>query len=145
MTLEEILASPTREDVFAFIRDDQQRMFRIDVESDSTIRADLTRNQENMTRFMQATSGYLAAVGPAVQAGILPPNAAVEIFTAFARNFKLGKQAEDALDKLGEEAEAKSKEPPKRRRASRRHRRRSARRGRHHERAKEENAAPDQS
>lgn len=94
------------------MRSDLMRAYKIDVESDSTIRADLTRNQENMSQFLQGTAQYIAAVGPAVQAGQMPGEVAVEIFTAFARNFKLGKQAEDALDRMAEAAKQPQPEKP---------------------------------
>lgn len=101
---EELLEKPTFEEVLQVLRSDVQRQYRIDVESDSTIRADLVRSQQNMTLFLQGTAQYIQAVGPAVQANILNPKVAVEVFAAFARNFKLGKAAEDALSQLSEEA-----------------------------------------
>lgn len=78
--------------------------YRIDVESDSTVRADLTRQKEEATGFMQAASGYFAAVGPLVQQGALPVDVAVEIFSSFSRMFNLGKAVEDALDQMVEKA-----------------------------------------
>jgi hypothetical protein len=93
------------------MRSDVLRSYKIDVESDSTIRADLTRNQENMSQFLQGTAMYIGAVGPAVQAGQMPSEVAVEIYTAFARNFKLGKQAEDALDRMAEAAREAAQQP----------------------------------
>lgn len=101
---EELLEKPTFEEVLQVLRSDVQRQYRIDVESDSTIRADLARSQQNMTLFLQGTAQYIQAVGPAVQANVLNPKVAVEVFAAFARNFKLGKAAEDALSQLSEEA-----------------------------------------
>jgi hypothetical protein len=97
--------------VIQVMKSDVLRTYKVDVESDSTIRADLTRNQENMANFLQGTAQYIAAVAPAVQAGQMPGEVAVEIFTAFARNFKLGKQAEDALDRMGDNA--RKPQPPK--------------------------------
>ena len=78
------------------------RSYRIDVESDSTVRADVSRNQEQMNLFLQGTAQFIQAVGPAVQSGQFPPEVAMEIYSAFARSFKLGKQAEDALDGLSQ-------------------------------------------
>lgn len=106
---------PTVEEVEPLLRDDLLRSFKIDVESDSTIRADLTRNQQVMGEFVQGTAAYIQSVGPAVQAGLLPANVAVDIYAAFARNFKLGKQVEDSLDKLAENATkaAQQPQPPK--------------------------------
>jgi hypothetical protein len=93
------------------MRSDLLRSYKVDVESDSTIRADLTRNQENMANFLQGTAMYIGAVGPAVQAGQMPSEVAVEIYTAFARNFKLGKQAEDALDRMADAAREEARQP----------------------------------
>lgn len=109
--LNEILKKPTFEEVLQLLRSDIQRQYRVDVESDSTIRADLARSQENMSMFLQGTAQFLQAAGPAVQAGMLPGAVAVEIFSSFARNFKLGKSAEDALSTLTEQAKEKEGQP----------------------------------
>ena len=37
--------------------------------------------------------------------------AVIDVYSAFARNFKLGKQAEDALDKIGQLAAEQAKQP----------------------------------
>lgn len=78
--------------------------FRVDIETDSTIRADLTRSQESMNQFLQATGAFAQAMGGIVQVAPQVVPAAIEVYTAFARNFKLGKQAEDALDQLQQKA-----------------------------------------
>jgi hypothetical protein len=48
---------PSREDVEKVLRNDTMRGYRIDVESDSTIRADMTRNQNNMNQFLTGHGG----------------------------------------------------------------------------------------
>jgi hypothetical protein len=108
-----LLNKPSQEEVEGLLRDDVSRAFRIDVESDSTIRADMTRNQQYMSQFLEGTAQYMQAVGPAVQEGVFPADIAVEIYSAFARNFKLGKQAEDALDRLADQAKKSAQQPPK--------------------------------
>lgn len=105
------LKEPSVEEVFGVMQSDLMRAYRVDIESDSTVRGDLTRNQKAMGDFLGGTAQYIAAVGPAVQAGQMDAQVAVEIFSAFSRNFKLGKQVEDALEKMAEES-AKPK-PPK--------------------------------
>lgn len=76
------------------------RGFRVDVETDSTIRADMTRSQEQMNLFMQVTSQFLPAAMGALQQAPQLAVPLVEVYTAFCRQFRLGKQAEDALDGL---------------------------------------------
>lgn len=109
--IQKAMNEPSLEEVMHVIKSDKVRTYRIDIESDSTIRADLTRKQQDMTLFLQGTAQYIAAVGPAVQSGQMPEAAAVEVYASFARNFKLGKQAEDALESMADAA-AKPK-PPK--------------------------------
>lgn len=111
--VEAMLKKPSMEAVDQVLRNDTMRGFRIDVESDSTIRADMTRNQQMMTQFLSGTAEFMQAVGPAVVQGFFPPDTAVEVFTAFARNFRLGKQAEDALDRLADQARKQKEQPAK--------------------------------
>ena len=82
--------------------------YRIDVESDSTVRADLTRQKAEVSEFLQGASAYFAAVAPLVQEGALPADAAVEIFAATSRMFNLGKSVEDTLEKMVADAKAKA-------------------------------------
>lgn len=91
-------------EIMQVLQDDLLRTYRIDVETDSTIRGDITRNQEQMANFVQGTAQYAQAMGPLVQQ--FPPmlQPAVDIYQAFARQFKLGKQAEDALENLSQGA-----------------------------------------
>lgn len=86
-------------------------MYRIDVESDSTVKADLSRQKAESAEFLTGAASYFQAVGPLVQEGALPMEAAVEIFAANARLFNLGKSVEDTLDKMITDAKAKAGQP----------------------------------
>jgi hypothetical protein len=90
----------TMESVIRLLRDDAQRRFRIDIETDSTIRADVQRQQENITGFVQGFGGFIQAIGPAVQSQALPMKVAAEMIKSFSRAFKLGRSVEDALDEM---------------------------------------------
>ncbi|MFE0015972.1 hypothetical protein ACFWXH_14075 [Mesorhizobium sp. NPDC059054] len=74
--------------------------YRIDVETDSTVRADVSRKKQEATEFMTASSAFFGAVGPLVQQGVMPANAAITIYGSFARLFNLGKAIEDVLDEM---------------------------------------------
>lgn len=110
--LEEMLQQPSREDVEEVLREDVMRSYRIDIESDSTIRGDLSRNQSIMNNFLQGTAQFAAAMGPLVMQSpqLLPM--VFEIYAAFARQFKLGRQAEAAIDKAIDGARKQSQQPP---------------------------------
>lgn len=99
-------------EVMQILKSDVMRSYRIDVETDSTVRADLQRRQENIAQFVQGTAQYIAAVGPAVQAGQMPAEVAAELFGAFASVFKLGRKAEDALDRMSTAAQQPQPEKP---------------------------------
>jgi len=100
--LQDTISKPSQEEVISLLKGDATRGFRIDIESDSTIRGDLQKNQEQMSAFLQGTAQYLSAVGPLVKEGAMPKDIAIEIYSAFCRSFRLGKQAEDALDRLAD-------------------------------------------
>jgi hypothetical protein len=75
--------------------------YRVDVETDSTVRADLTQKKTEMAEFLTGTGQYFASMQPVVAAGgpaVAEP--LIEIYAAATRNYDLGKSAEDALDKL---------------------------------------------
>jgi hypothetical protein len=73
--------------------------FRIDVESDSTVRADLTQKKQEQAEFLQGTAAYFQGVAPMVESGVMSQEGALEIYAATARLFTLGKSTEDALDR----------------------------------------------
>lgn len=86
--------------------------YRIDVESDSTVRADLARGREEMGQFLQGTGQYFAAMAPIAQQAPQAMEHIAEIYGSFARQFNLGKQAEDALERLVLMAKEMSQNPP---------------------------------
>lgn len=101
----EAFKRPSLEKVMEIMRSDARRAYRIDIETDSTIRSDVQRFQQQSAQFLQGTTAYIQAMGPLVQQGVLPPDMAIELFLAFARQFKLGKTTEDALEQLRSQAQ----------------------------------------
>lgn len=92
--------------------------YRIDVESESTIRADLTMKKQESAEFLAASAAYFQAVGPLVQQGTLPAEMAIEIYAANARLFNLGKSIEDLIEQMVQQAkqaaeQAKANPQPK--------------------------------
>lgn len=87
------------------LQQDKLRTYRVDIESDSTIRGDLARNQRTMAEFIAGTAQYIGAFTPLIQVKPESLPAIISIYAAFSRQFKLGKQAEDELDKLVQAAQ----------------------------------------
>lgn len=100
--LVEYLKKPTWEEVKQVMASDAMRSYRVDIETDSTITADQNRSQQNMATFIEGLASFSQAVGPGIQAGIIELDVATDILTGFARNFQLGKKAEDAIERMGE-------------------------------------------
>lgn len=88
----------TLEQVMEVLRSDLLRQYRIDIETNSTIQALESANQKAIGELLTGIGQMAQAVIPAVQAGMLPGEAASEIVKAVVRKFKLGRAVEDALD-----------------------------------------------
>lgn len=110
--VEQALQLPTWDEVRQIMASDALRSFRVDIETDSTIEADQVRAQQNMAAFVTGLAEFTAAFGPGVQAGLIPKDAAADVLVAFARKFKLGRQAEDALERIGKQARQPQAEQP---------------------------------
>jgi hypothetical protein len=98
----EMLKKPTWEECIQLLRDDKQRSFRVDIETDSTISGNYAADQQAITQLLQGVSAFIADAGPAVESGYLPLEAAKAMIMAAVRRFKLGREVEDALDMIGE-------------------------------------------
>lgn len=89
----------------------QWDQFRIDVESDSTIRADATQNRQEMGEFLQGTASFFQTMAPIAQQAPESVGPLAKMYAAFARQFNLGKEAEDALDEFIQMAQQASEKP----------------------------------
>ena len=101
--LEEVLEKPTWEECMQILRDDKQRSYRVDIETDSTIAGDQAADQKAVTELLTGVSTFISNAGPAVAAGYLPLEAAKVMMMAAIRRFKMGREVEDALDMIGED------------------------------------------
>ena len=85
--------------------------YRIDVESDSTVRADTQKSRSEMSAFLQGTGQFFGAMEPVVRGSPKAAAPIAKMFASFARQFSLGKSGEDAISELAEMAEAEAKAP----------------------------------
>tara|TARA_R110000803_G_scaffold671_3_gene2366 strand:- start:2519 stop:5023 length:2505 start_codon:yes stop_codon:yes gene_type:complete len=105
------MALPTWEEAMQVLRDDKQRAYRIDIETDSTVAGDQAADQKAITELLTAISGFIQNAGPAVAAGYLPLEAAKSLLMTSVRRFKMGREVEDALDMIGVEEEEGGEQP----------------------------------
>ncbi len=87
--------------------------YKINIETDSTIRSDLSRVKGEMGEFLGATGNYFNTMAPVVAQAPAVAGPIVELYAAFARQFNLGKQAEDALEAMVAAAKQQAAQPPK--------------------------------
>ena len=103
--LEEILQKPTWDECMQVLRDDKQRSYRVDIETDSTIAGDQAMDQKSVTELLSGISTFISNAGPAVAAGYLPLDAAKSLLMSAVRRFRMGREVEDALDMIGEDGD----------------------------------------
>lgn len=85
---------------------------RVDVESDSTVRADTSKGKQEMSEFLRGTAEFFSAMGPVVAQAPQTAAPLAQMYASFARQFRLGRQAEDALEEFAEIARQTAEAPP---------------------------------
>jgi hypothetical protein len=102
--LQQKLGTPVWGEVLAILKDDRERAFRIDIETNSTIQPEAAEDQEGITTLLTAFGQTMQSIGPLVLQGVLPFQAAQNLLLFIARRFRFGSEIED---------EIKAMQPPK--------------------------------
>lgn len=101
--------------VMALLRDGAMRRFRIDIEVDSTITGDESQERQDRAQFIEATTKFVEAWGPIVNANPMMADLAGELLLFGTRAFRVGRSLEEVIeetvDKLEQQA-AQPKPPP---------------------------------
>jgi len=84
--------------------------YRIDVESDSTVRADMTKSRGEMSAFLQGTAQFFSTMQPVVASAPAAAAPLAKMYASFARQFNLGKAGEDAIDQFAQMAEEQAQQ-----------------------------------
>ncbi len=98
--LQQTLSMPSWDEILELLKNDTQRNFRIDIETNSTVDAEATEDKEDMGEVMNAISQFLAGVGPLVENGTMPFEVAQGMLLAVVRRYRFGSEMEDALMKM---------------------------------------------
>jgi hypothetical protein len=110
-TLQQMTAVQITDGIRALMQQPVLASYRVDVESDSTVRADLTRQKQDMTEFLTGTANYFGTMGPLLASAPEAAEPVAEIYASMARVFKLGREAEDALETLKNIAKKSASKP----------------------------------
>lgn len=109
--MQQLKAQPTWEDAVQLMRDDGQRGFRVDIETDSTISGDQAADQAAITELLTGITQFWNGVAPALESGYITVDAVKSLTLAAVRRFKLGKVVEDTIDQLGAGEQGKPPQP----------------------------------
>jgi hypothetical protein len=100
-TLSAMSGVEVTEEIVAFLRNDAMRKYRIDVETDSMIAADRSRDQEQAVKLLSGFVEFTQGIAPAVQGGAISMEAVKAILLSVTRLFPvMGREVEDALNQM---------------------------------------------
>lgn len=91
------LAKPVWGQVLETLKNDTQRAYRIDIETNSTVEPEAVEDQKNISDLMTAIGQFLNGVGPLVAKGVMPFEAAQSMLLAITRRFRFGSEIEDQI------------------------------------------------
>lgn len=106
-----LMQEPSWDDVMALLRDNAERQFRIDIETDSTIAQDDAAEQQAMVQFMQTFGQMLDQGMQIVQQQPILAEVVGESLKSLARRFKAGRSLEAAIDQAIDKLVAKANQP----------------------------------
>lgn len=92
-----ILQAPGWDDVLALLKDNIQRSYHVDIETNSTIDAEATEDQKNIAEVMNAIAQFLNGIGPMVEKGVMPFEVAQTMLLTIVRRFRFGVDVEDQI------------------------------------------------
>jgi len=98
-----VLQKPAWEEVVGLLRNDMQRYYRIDIETNSTIAADTQEDKDNVSDGLTGLSQTMQAFLPMVQSGAMTMGALKAIMLASVRKFEFGRECEDAIKAMPDE------------------------------------------
>ena len=82
------------------LKNDAQRTYKVDIETDSTIAVELQQDMQALSQVLTALGETTQGLMQSVQAGFMPFGAAKEILLTICRHAKLGNAVEDEIDKM---------------------------------------------
>ena len=99
------LQQPAWPDILGVLRDDIQRSYRVDIETNSTVEPEAVEDQKNISELMMAIGQFLTGVGPLVAKKVLPFEIAQTMLLTITRRFRFGPEIEDQIKRMQEPPE----------------------------------------
>lgn len=92
--------TPKWPEVLASLKDDLQRAYKIDIETNSTIEPEAAEDQKNISDMLTALGQFMQSVGPLIQEGVLPFQIAQSMLLTITRRFRFGDEIEDYIRQM---------------------------------------------
>jgi len=108
---QEMMSQPSWEQVYALLKDNPERSFRIDIETDSTVQADQQQEEEARMQFLQAVGSFLQQAESAAGNPIMMPLLG-QMLAFGVRGFKIGRDLEGVIDETIEKLTKAAQNPP---------------------------------
>ncbi|EJC79980.1 LOW QUALITY PROTEIN: hypothetical protein Rleg4DRAFT_1586 [Rhizobium leguminosarum bv. trifolii WSM2297] len=99
--LQQMILSPSIDEVVQLLRNDSIRGFQIDIETDSTIEPDEDAEKQRRMEFVQMVGGFMQQAGAMAQQSPMLVPVMVETLLFAARGFRAGRQLESTLEQVG--------------------------------------------
>lgn len=97
---QQILSGPQWPHVLELLRNDMQRSYKIDIETNSTVLPEAVEDQKNIADVMTALGQYLQGVTPLIQEGAFPFEAAKAMMIAVVRRYQFGDEIEQYIQTM---------------------------------------------
>ncbi len=97
---QQIVATPTWEDVMQLLRNDFLRSTRIDIETDSTVAETINKDMAGFRETMAGVGEIFTGALPLLQAGMMTPEVPKELALALVRRARGGQTIEDAIEQI---------------------------------------------
>lgn len=99
---QQILQSPKWSDVISAMQDKFSMSYRVDIETNSTLDIEATEDKQQIGEFMNAMAQFMNGMGPMVQEGAIPFNAAKSMMLAIVKRYRFGRNVEEELKAMQE-------------------------------------------
>jgi hypothetical protein len=97
---QQTLSQPKWAEVLGVLKDDMQRTYRVDIETNSTVVPEAVEDQKNIAEVMTALGSYLQGVTPLIQEGAFPFEAAKAMMLAVVRRYQFGDEIEQYINEM---------------------------------------------
>lgn len=94
------MQKPQWKQVLATLKDNTQRQYRIDIETNSTVDVEATEDQKQMSEVLQAVSQFIQGVSPLVINGSMPFQVAQSMLLSIVRRYRMGSEIEDYIKEM---------------------------------------------